>query len=48
MAVVHSHPCRDEAASWMGHHNCGVRATKTLAWATRLSVFFILTTRLRA
>ena len=23
MDVVQSHPCRDEAASWMGHHNCG-------------------------
>jgi hypothetical protein len=22
-AVVQSHPCRDEAALWMGTHNCG-------------------------
>jgi hypothetical protein len=21
-AVVRSHPCRDEAATWMGYHNC--------------------------
>jgi hypothetical protein len=48
-AVVQSHLCRDEAASWMGHPQIAVvLAKKKLWWAIRPSVFFISTICLRA